>query len=146
MDFPPTGVSENLDAHSMLSGRLAQFAIIASLTGLLTGCPAVSHLKNMVEHFWLGKRPGVCFPPNDAWGSNQNAMVYFYRPNSQWAADEIDAPSVYIDDRHYFNIRGNGYTWLEMAPRPSAGSPCVALGGCAGIRGNQAFCAGFDCG
>lgn len=101
----------------MLS-RLAQFAIIASLTGLLTGCPKLYIAFEKHGGAFLAPVNGQEFVslPNDAWGSNQNAMVYFYRPNSQWAADEIDAPSVYVDDRHYFNIRGNGYTWLEMAP------------------------------
>ncbi|HET8849278.1 MAG TPA: DUF2846 domain-containing protein [Marinobacter sp.] len=51
----------------------------------------------------------------DAW-SQENALIYFYRPYSQWAADEIEAPSVYIDDNHYFNIRADSFTWLEVSP------------------------------
>jgi hypothetical protein len=52
---------------------------------------------------------------NDKW-DRRNALLYFYRPHSQWAADEIEAPSVYIDDKHYFNIRNDSYTWLEVSP------------------------------
>ncbi len=52
---------------------------------------------------------------NDSW-DRHNALLYFYRPHSQWAADEIEAPSVYIDDTHYFNIRNDSYTWLEVSP------------------------------
>lgn len=52
---------------------------------------------------------------NDAWSSS-NALLYFYRTHSQWAADEIESPSVYIDDHHYFNIRNNSFTWLEVSP------------------------------
>ncbi|AOY87173.1 hypothetical protein BKP64_02670 [Marinobacter salinus] len=53
--------------------------------------------------------------PNDQW-NRKNALIYFYRTHSQWAADEIEAPSVYIDDKHYFNIRNDSYTWLEVSP------------------------------
>ena len=52
---------------------------------------------------------------NDEW-DRSNAVLYFYRTHSQWAADEIEAPSVYIDDHHYFNIRNDSFTWLEVAP------------------------------
>ncbi|MCM0612585.1 DUF2846 domain-containing protein [Marinobacter sediminum] len=53
--------------------------------------------------------------PNDEW-NRKNALIYFYRTHSQWAADEIEAPSVYIDDAHYFNLRNDSYTWLEVSP------------------------------
>ena len=52
---------------------------------------------------------------NDSW-DRRNAVLYFYRTHSQWAADEIEAPSVYIDDTHYFNIRNDSFTWLEVSP------------------------------
>ncbi|PID41816.1 MAG: hypothetical protein CSA52_01125 [Gammaproteobacteria bacterium] len=98
--------------------RLVQITIILSATGLLTGCPKLYIAFEKHGGAFLAPVKGHEFVhlPNDAWGSNENAMVYFYRPISQWAEDEIDAPSVYIDDQHYFNLRGNGYTWLEMAP------------------------------
>lgn len=53
--------------------------------------------------------------PNSDW-SQRNALLYFYRPDSEWAAAELEAPSVYIDDHHYFNIRNNSFTWLEVRP------------------------------
>ncbi|QSP94431.1 DUF2846 domain-containing protein [Marinobacter salinisoli] len=53
--------------------------------------------------------------PNDDWDP-KNALIYFYRPHSQWAADEIESPSVYIDDKHYFNFRNDSFTWLEVSP------------------------------
>ncbi|MFN2360497.1 MAG: DUF2846 domain-containing protein [Marinobacter sp.] len=52
---------------------------------------------------------------NDQW-DRSHAVLYFYRTHSEWAADEIEAPSVYIDDNHYFNIRNDSFTWLEVAP------------------------------
>lgn len=52
---------------------------------------------------------------NDSW-DREHAVLYFYRTDSQWAADEIEAPSVYIDDNHYFNIRNDSFTWLVVSP------------------------------
>ncbi|WP_336366970.1 DUF2846 domain-containing protein [Marinobacter sp. C2H3] len=59
--------------------------------------------------------PDFVHIPNDQWNPS-NALLYFYRTDSQWAADEIESPSVYIDDVHYFNIRNDSYTWLEVSP------------------------------
>ena len=50
------------------------------------------------------------------WDYENKALLYVYRPNSQWAADEIEAPSFYLDDERVFNIRANGYTWFELEP------------------------------
>jgi hypothetical protein len=50
------------------------------------------------------------------WDYENKALLYVYRPNSQWAADEVEAPSFYLDDERVFNIRANGYTWFELEP------------------------------
>jgi hypothetical protein len=50
------------------------------------------------------------------WDYEHKALLYVYRPNSQWGADEIEAPSFYLDDERIFNIRANGYTWFELEP------------------------------
>jgi hypothetical protein len=50
------------------------------------------------------------------WDYESKALLYIYRPNSQWAADEVEAPSFYLDDERIFNIRANGYTWFELEP------------------------------
>lgn len=52
---------------------------------------------------------------NDDW-DRKHAVLYFYRTHSEWADDEIEAPSVYVDDSHYFNIRNDSYTWLVVSP------------------------------
>lgn len=91
---------------------LARVAVVCSLIGQ-SGCLYQS----------IGKSTGSFLHPvsghdfvhiaDDQW-SRSNALLYFYRPYSQWAADEIEAPSVYIDDHHYFNIRADSFTWLEV--------------------------------
>lgn len=98
----------------MITPLLTRAAIILSLT-LLSGCLYQS----------IGKSTGSFLHPvsghdfvhigNDEWNS-RNALIYFYRTHSQWAADEIEAPSVYIDDKHYFNLRNDSFTWLEVGP------------------------------
>ncbi len=50
------------------------------------------------------------------WDYENKALLYVYRPNSEWAADEIEAPSFYLEDERVFNIRANGYTWFELEP------------------------------
>jgi len=50
------------------------------------------------------------------WDYESKALLYVYRPNSQWAADEVEAPSFYLDNERIFNIRANGYTWFELEP------------------------------
>lgn len=50
------------------------------------------------------------------WDYENKALLYVYRPNSQWAADEVEAPSFYLEDERVFNIRANGYTWFELEP------------------------------
>jgi hypothetical protein len=55
-------------------------------------------------------------PVGYRWDYEHTALVYVYRPASNWANDELEAPSFYLNDEHLFNIRGNGYTWYELKP------------------------------
>lgn len=50
------------------------------------------------------------------WDYENKALLYVYRPDSEWASDEIEAPSFYLDDERIFNISANGYTWFELEP------------------------------
>lgn len=52
---------------------------------------------------------------NGEW-DRKHAVLYFYRTHSEWADDELEAPSVYVDGSHYFNIRNDSYTWLVVSP------------------------------
>lgn len=94
------------------------FRPLALLSLLLTmsGCTVYQSIGKSVGSY-LHPVSGHDFVhiANEKW-DHRNALLYFYRPHSQWAADEIEAPSVYIDDTHYFNIRNDSYTWLEVSP------------------------------
>ncbi|MCP5160166.1 MAG: DUF2846 domain-containing protein [Hahellaceae bacterium] len=82
----------------------------------MTGCLRQSIGKSTGAFLHPVNGPDFVHISNDSWDPSKHALIYFYRPDSQWAADEIEAPSVYVDDHHYFNIRGNSHTWLEVLP------------------------------
>lgn len=92
------------------------WAVALMLALLMSGCTVYQSIGKSTGSF-LHPVSGHDFVhiPNDQWNQN-NALLYFYRTDSQWAADELEAPSVYIDDVHYFNIRNDSYTWLEVSP------------------------------
>jgi hypothetical protein len=46
--------------------------------------------------------------------SEEYALVYFYRPDSQWASEELEAPSYYINDKIVFNLRAGSYTYVLL--------------------------------
>jgi len=54
--------------------------------------------------------------PKHKWDSNNHALLYVYRPQSDWGDQELMAPSFYVDGHHYVNLRSGGYTWLEILP------------------------------
>lgn len=102
----------------------AFFRLLAPATRLLlfsalvfsSGCTIYQSIGKSVGAFLHPvSGPDFVHIPNDEW-NRKNALLYFYRTHSQWAADEIESPSVYIDDKHYFNIRNDSYTWLEVSP------------------------------
>ncbi|MEQ6886982.1 DUF2846 domain-containing protein [Salicola sp. Rm-C-2C1-2] len=54
--------------------------------------------------------------PKHRWDSDDHALLYLYRPQSEWGDQELMAPSFYVDGHHYVNLRSGGYTWLEILP------------------------------
>lgn len=46
--------------------------------------------------------------------AEEYALVYFYRPDSQWASEELEAPSYYINDTIVFNMRAGSYTYVLL--------------------------------
>lgn len=95
---------------------LASRAMLMAALLLSSGCTIYQSIGKSVGGFLHPvSGPDFVHIPNDQW-DRKNALVYFYRTHSQWAAEEIESPSVYIDDKHYFNIRNDSYTWLEVSP------------------------------
>ncbi len=98
--------------------RFLQVALIATAASLQSGCLYLAFEKHGGAFLVPVSGEQFVHIPNEKWDSTNNAMVYFYRPDSRWASDEIDAPSVFINDHRYVSLRANGFTWLEMAPGP----------------------------
>ncbi len=97
--------------------KTLQFASLLAIVSVLSGCPVYMAFEKHGGAFIAPvKGDNFVHIPDIDWDQKNNALVYFYRPDSDWGAEEIDAPSVFIDDHRYFSIRANGYSWLEMAP------------------------------
>ncbi|MBD3656684.1 MULTISPECIES: DUF2846 domain-containing protein [Marinobacter] len=99
-----------------MTTRYLMPVLLGALTVFGSGCTVYQSIGKSTGAFLHPvSGPDFVHIPNDQW-SRDNALIYFYRTHSEWAADEIEAPSVYIDDHHYFNIRNDSYTWLEVSP------------------------------
>ncbi len=96
--------------------KLLQITLIVTLALVQTGCLYLAFEKHGGAFLVPVSGDRFVHISNDQWDSEKNAVVYFYRPDSRWASDEIDAPSTFIDDKRYVSLRGNGYSWLEMSP------------------------------
>ncbi len=66
--------------------------------------------------FYFPNTNGRPFEPlsEDDWDKETNGLVYFYRPQSQWADEELEAPSYYINDLNVFNLRSGSWTVVEL--------------------------------
>lgn len=66
--------------------------------------------------FYFPNTNGRKFEPlqSHEWNSEANGLIYVYRPNSQWAMEELEAPSYYINDELIFNLRSGSYTVIEL--------------------------------
>lgn len=49
-----------------------------------------------------------------SWDKATHGVIYFYRPDSQWASEELTAPSYYINDEIVFNLRAGSYTYVVL--------------------------------
>jgi len=49
-----------------------------------------------------------------SWDHATHGVIYFYRPDSQWASEELTAPSYYINDEIIFNMRAGSYTYVVL--------------------------------
>lgn len=45
-----------------------------------------------------------------------NAVVYLYRPFSDWADQELQAPNIFIGPQRMFGLKNNMYVALELEP------------------------------
>ncbi len=66
--------------------------------------------------FYFPNTDGALFEELDAysWDKATHGVIYFYRPDSQWASEELTAPSYYINDEIIFNLRAGSYTYVVL--------------------------------
>ncbi|MCH2040834.1 MAG: DUF2846 domain-containing protein [Saccharospirillaceae bacterium] len=55
-------------------------------------------------------------PVSYRWDYENTALLYVYRPATEWSMDELETPSFNVNGERLFNIKGGGYTWYEMEP------------------------------
>ena len=94
----------------------AQILLLVTLMGL-GGCAFHQSIGHDAGAF-LREVHGERFRPvsSHRWDSDNHALLYLYRPQSDWGDAELMAPSFYVDGNHYVNLRSGGYTWLEILP------------------------------
>jgi hypothetical protein len=62
--------------------------------------------------FW-GDTQGAVFREHDLSDDN-HALVYLYRPQSDWADQELEAPALFLDNSHVGSLPSNAYMVLEF--------------------------------
>lgn len=89
--------------------------ILISLFGL-QGCRIYQSLGKSIPGSWLHPVNGPEYSLPEDVDMERNALLVIYRPDSKWASEEIESPSVYIDDEREFGIKNNAHYWFEVEP------------------------------
>jgi hypothetical protein len=75
------------------------------LAGLLAACSSPGA--------FFGASDGPAFTPRHLSDDN-HVLVYLYRPQSQWADDELEAPGLFINNHLSGALPSNGYRVMEL--------------------------------
>jgi uncharacterized protein DUF2846 len=78
----------------------------------LVGCSVKVGLPRTSGAF-LDAVKGDTFEPIDTLDP-RNAMVYIYRPDSEWGYEEVQAPTFFVESEQLFGLKSGGYEWLEL--------------------------------
>lgn len=90
--------------------------ILVVLLSMLSGCTIHQSIGDNLGSAG-GKPKGQDFKEvGPRWNHEHTALLYVYRPATQWSMDEFEAPSFNVNDKRLFNIKGGSYTWYEMKP------------------------------
>jgi hypothetical protein len=63
---------------------------------------------------WVNQKPGQYFKLVKPQHENA-AVIYLYRPDSNWNRQEIIAPSFFLNDKKIPSLLSNHYYWIELA-------------------------------
>lgn len=90
--------------------------ILAILVGMLSGCTIHQSIGDNLGSA-ASKPKGQSFTEvGPRWNHENTALLYVYRPATQWSMDEFESPSFNVNNKRIFNIKGGSYTWYEMKP------------------------------
>ena len=63
---------------------------------------------------FFGPINGTLYHPREAVADQ--ALIFLYRPKSEWANQELEAPGLFLDNRHVGNLPSDSYLLLRAAP------------------------------
>jgi len=85
---------------------MIRICLILTALLALSGCTIYQSIGDSFGTY-VSAPDGQDFQPvGYRWDYEHTALLYFYRPQSQWSDDELESPSVYINDERRFNIKG----------------------------------------
>lgn|SRR5690554_3249639 len=95
--------------NKMLARFLGSLLVILTVTG----CASISIGVPTTSGAFIAAPKGKVFEPMDTLDP-RNAMVYIYRPATQWGYEEVQAPTFFIDSTQIFGLKSGAYSWLEL--------------------------------
>lgn len=100
----------------MIIKRFSLSVMVASAMLMQSACSIHQSIGHSFGSYMWSPGGDKFTPVSTQWNHKETALVYIYRPKTEWSMDELEAPSVYFDDEHAINIKGNGYMWFEAEP------------------------------
>jgi hypothetical protein len=95
-----------------------KISAIMMLLVTLTNCGDIINMKYWRQMTWGAQIKSVEGPGYHPVVETDplNAVVYVYRPFSDWADQELQAPSLFIQEQRMFGLKNNMYVALELEP------------------------------
>lgn len=86
------------------------------LITLLVGCTVHQSVGDNFGSY-IAEPSGQDFKPvGYRWDYDNTALLYVYRPATEWSMDELGTPSFNVNGQRLVNLKGGGYTWYELRP------------------------------
>lgn len=96
--------------------KIVSLLAAASLLAVLQGCTIHHSIGDNFGSFVSGPDGQAFKPVGPRWDYQNTALLYVYRPATEWSMDELETPSFNVDGERLFNLKGGAYTWYELEP------------------------------
>ena len=93
--------------------RVFNLFVVSLLLLGISGCSPMDYDRSFGA--FLKPVDGPRFQPIPE-APDSRAFLIVYRPYSEWAEDELEAPSVYMNDEIAVNVSSNGYAIFSLEP------------------------------